>query len=49
MLISLSQFKTAVTSDSDAKPPDSAEAWWKAVLSFLYCVTNNMIVLLLYW
>ena len=33
--------------DSDARPTDTAEL--KEVLSFLYCVRNNIIVLLLYW
>ena len=45
-----SQVSISVTSDSNARPPDTAELRWIAVLSFLYCLTNNIIiVLLLYW
>jgi len=46
---SFSQFRTAVTSDSKARPTDTAKPRWKAVLRFLRCVTNNIIVLLLSW
>jgi len=42
--ISLSQFRVSVTSDSMERPLETADLRKKAVLSFLYCATSNIIV-----
>jgi len=42
--IRFSQFSAAITSDSNAGPPDSADFRRKAVLSFLYCITSNNVL-----
>ena len=34
---------------NNARPPDTWELRWKALLPFLCCVKNNIILLLLYW
>jgi len=42
--LSFLQFRMTVTSDFNKRPPNATELRWKAVSSFLYCITNNIIV-----